>query len=75
MDGISGIKSVAAQHVPGYPARGQVIYYIGIPLAALAVSIAWPSWQLVRKRKLGWRVATATLCLLPMYMFYYTGGV
>lgn len=74
--GIRGMQTAAAQHIPDYPSGSMVFYYVGIPVALLALSLVWPLWQLlIQKRKLGWRVATATLCFLPLFLIGYSGGV
>ena len=74
--GGSVLRGVAAQHAPGYPNYGQVTYYLAFPLAMLLLSTARPAWRWrVGKQNLGVGALTATLVLLPIYLFAYTGGV
>ena len=72
-----GIQGVVHQHVPGYPASGQVLYYIQVPAAALIICImaavvcfVWPAavWA-------GRLILILMLLALFPFMLVYTGGV
>jgi len=53
-----------------------MIYYVGIPLTILTISIARPVWRWRGgKDNLGLVLLASTLLFLPMYLFAYTGGV
>lgn len=71
------MKGVVAQHALGYPAPGQIDFYVGIPCAVVVVvggvtllanaaKRVWIGSQLVS--------AAALIAILP-YLFVYGGGV
>ncbi|MEI9926636.1 MAG: hypothetical protein WDN44_01575 [Sphingomonas sp.] len=74
--GVEGLASIAGQHAPGYPAQGQILYYLGIPLgiAFLILATLLASWR----RRLGYMgiiVAVGSVAFWPFYIIYYTGGM
>jgi len=75
--GLGGMASVRSQHVPGFPSAGQMIYYVYLPAASLALVIAaWVFAAHWRQLKMP-AVALIALALLtlPGYLFFYTGGM
>ena len=40
--GFNGIKGLQAQHVPGYPNRGQIEFYVVFPLIMVATALVLP---------------------------------
>jgi hypothetical protein len=75
--GLEGLKGVVEQHVPGYPASGQIIYYLWIPGTAFLISLLsgvfclkMPGIRWIRQLVL----LVSLLSLLP-FLFLYTGGV
>jgi hypothetical protein len=70
------LEGAASQDLAGYPNAGQIIYYLTLPLLILALSLGRPLWRLRKQRdNLGVGTLCATLALLPVYLFPYTGGV
>jgi hypothetical protein len=74
--GWSLVDGVREQHVPGYPVPEQIYYNIVFPLALTALSLALfaPTWW----RRGGCLLAVLgglMLAMLPLYLFYYTGGM
>jgi len=74
--GFNGIKGVQARHVPGYPNRGQIEFYIVFPLIMVAIALVLP----ILLRRTPWSgggtaILIATLLLLIPYAFVFTGGM
>src|SRR5262249_37280406 len=74
--GVRAIRSVEAQHVPGYPNAGQIDYYVAFPVVMLVIATA-PTLLFLIKR---WaQLATAwpafTLFAALLYRIPHTGGV
>ncbi len=72
-----GIQGVIAQHIPGYPASSQILYYIEMPALAFVISVLagatcfrWPGmvW-------FGRLVMLGMLIALGPFTLAYTGGV
>jgi len=75
--GLSLLRGVAEQNVPGYPSSGQVQYLIIYPMlvAALLIASAWFCNRLVhRPALLGCLSVTALFAVLP-YLLALGGGV
>jgi hypothetical protein len=74
--GRSGISSITAQHVKGYPASGQITYYLYIPIIVFLVVLS--SFALSLRRRFGCFIiaiqVVAFLIFFP-YMLAYTGGI
>ncbi|UVO49994.1 hypothetical protein M0208_05465 [Sphingomonas sp. SUN019] len=75
--GIGGLLSIKAQHVPGYPASGQVIQYAGLPALFLLLLIG----AVILSRKARWfydlypfAIGFVGFLLFPFVMFW-GGGV
>ncbi len=73
--GVGLIHGVVAQHVHGYPTKGQAIYYIFIPLGVLALSLSGAALAMAGWRKFGEGMLITTLIFLPIYILPYTGGM
>ena len=74
--GFSGIRRAQAQHVPGYPNRGQIEFYVVFPLLVVAIALVLPI--LLRRTRWsggGTAILIATLLLLIPYGFVFTGGM
>ena len=74
--GSSLVRGVASQHVAGYPASGQIGYYIYIPCAVGVSAIAL--WLLGRRGMLRRTVLGIELCTLVAvapYVLFFTGGI
>jgi hypothetical protein len=74
--GFYGIADIAAQHAPGYPSTGQRNYYLYIPLAmaALSLALAAAAWFTRKNAPIG----CAALVMLAAWLVYvipYTGGM
>ena len=77
LSGLGVIDSVQSQHVPGYPSAGQVRYYVYYPATLLALLVVgWVGASYRRQFKVP-AIALITLALLglPLYLFFYTGGM
>jgi hypothetical protein len=77
MSGIDGLRGIEAQHVPGYPATGQIMLYAVIPAILLAALFALA----VLSRKVRWlrevyplATALAAVLVLPT-LLVWGGGV
>jgi hypothetical protein len=77
VSGIDGLLGVRAQHVPGYPARGQIIFYAGLP--ALFLSLL--AGAVLLSRRVRWfhdvypfATGIVGLSLFPVLIFW-AGGV
>ncbi|MBD8641012.1 hypothetical protein [Sphingomonas sp. CFBP 13733] len=75
--GIGGLCDIKAQHVPGYPASGQMILYAGVPVLALLLLMG----AVVLSRKARWfydlypfTVGLVAFLIFPVLMFW-GGGV
>ncbi len=75
--GWMAIQGVVHQHVPGYPASGQVLYYIQMPAAALIICITAAASCFVWPRTVWAGRVTMIFVLLALFPFVlaYTGGV
>jgi hypothetical protein len=74
--GFNGIRGLQARHVPGYPNRGQIEFYIVFPLLMVAIAVVLPI--LLRRTRWSGRATTilmATLLLLIPYGLTFTGGM
>ena len=74
--GFNRIKGAQAQHVPGYPNRGQIEFYVVFPLLIAAIALVLP--MLLRRTRWSGRGTTilmATLILLIPYGFVFIGGM
>ena len=73
--GISGIQGIVEQHADGYPSTGQVVYYVGVPILAFALSLL----SAIACQKLKWDTVillpVILIFLLPLYILFYGGGV
>jgi hypothetical protein len=74
--GFDAMSSIAAQHAPGYPNSGQRTYYLFIPLAMAAVSVALAvaAWTAKKNAPIGC-AALATIAAWFVYIIPYTGGI
>lgn len=74
--GLDGMRSIEAQHAPGYPNSGQFDYYVVFPVIMVALTLAVPillnrtRWYLAGQVSL-----IITLVLLLPFLFAYTGGM
>ena len=75
--GLGGVDSVRSQHVLGYPAAGQIRFYVYFPATVLALVVATWALSIYRRqfKALAATVIALTLLLLPGYLFFYTGGM
>jgi hypothetical protein len=75
--GVDLTRGVAARHIIGYPNSGQISYYIGAPLAALAaLFLAIIFFNSVkRSASLLAIFAVGVFLLLFPFLFLYGGGV
>jgi hypothetical protein len=69
------LHGVVDQHVSGDPNRGQIQYYLYVPLGVLTISAFWPllTWKLPTWARNS--VPVIALLFLPIYLFSYTGGM
>ena len=75
--GFTGIRGIAAQGVPGYPATSQVILYVAMPAVFLiATAVAALASSKLRWFDGGYPFAAAA-CLLPVFpvLLLWSGGV
>ena len=77
LTGLGAIASVREQHVPGYPAAGQLLIYLGLPAAFLSLGVL----SAFLSRKAGWyhdlypfAVGLCGLCVFPV-LLVSGGGV
>ncbi|WP_174301680.1 hypothetical protein [Caulobacter sp. S45] len=75
--GLEGLKGVVEQHVPGYPASGQIIYYFLMPVTAFLISFLSGVFclKMPRVRWAGQLILLILLLGLLPFLFLYTGGV
>jgi hypothetical protein len=75
--GLEGLKGVVEQHVPGYPAPGQIIYYFWMPATAFFISFLSGVFclKMPRVRWAGHLILLVSLLALLPFLFLYTGGV
>jgi hypothetical protein len=75
--GLEGLKGVVEQHIPGYPASGQIIYYFWMPETAFVISLLSGvlCLKMLRLRWAGQIVLIVSLLALLPFLFLYTGGV
>ncbi|HEY5780948.1 MAG TPA: hypothetical protein VIT66_03615 [Lysobacter sp.] len=74
--GHSLLEGVERQQVVGYPAPGQLRYYLYIPLGVLAaVVVAWRIARHKPARRLACVVIILTVLAVPLYLLPYTGGM
>jgi hypothetical protein len=71
------IYGVIEQHVLGYPNRGQIEYYLTIPVA-VAIALLICAWLCNAIRRLPWLLAVVSalsMLALGPYLLPYSGGV
>ena len=75
--GLEGLKGVVEQHVNGYPAPGQLIYYFWMPAMAFLVSFLSGALclRMPRIRWIGQLTLLVLLLALLPFLYLYTGGV
>lgn len=75
--GIDGVRGIAAQNVPNYPNSGQIIYYIGVPIAVLIAlfAVGMVANRIWRSPILSGLSSTSALFFLFPYLLGYGGGV
>jgi len=75
--GLEGTNGVINQRVPGYPAKGQIDFYIVRPAITVMIVLA-SAWVLNSLRRWPWLLvfisAGSLLALFP-FLLVYTGGV
>jgi hypothetical protein len=75
--GVDLLNGVAAQHVPGYPAPGQIQFLVGVPTVICTIVLTLTLLSNVTDRF--WRfshlVSALSLFALFPYLFVYGGGV
>lgn len=75
--GLSLLRGVVEQNVPGYPNSGQIQYYVTYPMvvAVLLIACAWFCNRIVRRPAvLGCLSGTALFSVL-FYLLGFGGGV
>jgi hypothetical protein len=74
--GLGAMSDIAAQHAPGYPNAGQRNYYLYIPLAMAAISLALAAaaWFAKKNLPIGC-AALATIAAWFVYIITYSGGI
>ncbi len=79
--GLDGMQSVREQHIPGYPASGQIAYYVLAPALLTTAAIVIPLLGRSFKdptgdiRGMGKFFLLMSLLLLLPYLLLYSGGV
>jgi hypothetical protein len=73
----SGISDLS-RHVPGETSDdhfSQVGYYLGIPTALVVIVFVGAALLWIGRRRAALSVLIGCLTALPVYLFYYTGGM
>jgi hypothetical protein len=78
--GIDLLRHVAAQHVPGYPAPGQMFYYVKVSVTMVVILICTGIlFNGIVRHRVGLVVQGIILLILffglPFYLVPYGGGV
>lgn len=68
-------QSLVARNVPGHPNIGQRIYYLAIPLIALAINTIAPALSVMQKERIRRWPSIVTLVIFVPYVMAYTGGI
>ena len=70
-----GLLSISDQKVPGYPNAEQVTYYFNVPMGMMAACIL----LFVLRRRIPKTILVGgmivSLVAIPVYLFFYTGGI
>src|SRR5690348_4257657 len=74
LSGLGGIHDVAARHVPGYPATGQIIYYLIVPLTGAALSLGLGLLAFFKRSALAGSLLLVLLFLSLPYFLFAGGG-
>ena len=73
--GVIVSTNAARQGVPGYPNTGQVRFYLLFPLAMAFLAACLSIFATKIPKPLLIALSLAQLALIPLYLFFYTGGV
>lgn len=77
MIGLSLMRGVTLQNVPGYPSNDQIQYYVLYPfgVVALLACSAWLCNRFMRRPALLGCISGAALFAVLIYLLGYSGGV
>src|SRR5262245_27961370 len=75
LSGLNGIRDVAAQHAPGYPAMGQIILYLIVPATGAALSLGLGLMAFFKRSALAGSLLLMLLFLSVPYFLFAGGGV